>query len=36
VGLYDNNHNLLAVGKLAQPLPTSKITDTNIIINIDR
>jgi len=36
VGLYDDNHNLLAVAKLAKPLPTSKITDTNIIINIDR
>ena len=36
VGLYDNSHNLLAVGKLAKPLPTSKITDTNIIVNIDR
>lgn len=36
VGLYDENQNLLAVGKLAQPLPSSPTTDTTIIINIDR
>ena len=36
VGLYDNDQNLLAVGKLSQPLPISKTTDTNIFINIDR
>jgi hypothetical protein len=36
VGLYDENQNLLAVGKLAQPLPTSPTTDTTILINIDR
>ena len=36
VGLYDDNQNLLAVGKLAQPLPTSPTTDTTILINIDR
>jgi hypothetical protein len=36
VGLYDDNQNLLAVGKLAQPLPTSTPTDTTILINIDR
>jgi hypothetical protein len=36
VGLYDDNQNLLAVGKLAQPLPTSTTTDTTILINIDR
>jgi hypothetical protein len=35
VGLYDNNYNLLAVGKLAQPLPTSAVTDTSILINLD-
>jgi len=35
VGLYDENQNLLAVGKLAQPLPTSPTTDTTILINID-
>ena len=36
VGLYNNDQELLAVGKLAQPLPTSKTTDTTILINIDR
>jgi hypothetical protein len=36
VGLYDDNQNLLAVGKLSQPLPTSATTDTTILINIDR
>ena len=36
VGMYNNNYELLAVGKLAQPLPTSKTTDTTILINIDR
>ena len=36
VGLYDEAQNLLAVGKLAQPLPTSNTTDTTILINIDK
>ena len=36
VGLYDENQNLLAVGKLSQPLPLSPITDTTILVNIDR
>ena len=36
VGLYDDQQNLLAVGKLSQPLPVSPVTDTTIIINIDR
>jgi len=36
VGLYNNNQELLAVGKMAQPLPTSKTTDTTILVNIDR
>jgi hypothetical protein len=35
VGLYDNSYNLLAVAKLAQPLPLSAVTDTNILINLD-
>jgi len=35
VGLYDNNYNLLAIAKLAQPLPTSAVTDTSILINLD-
>jgi len=36
VGLYDDAQNLLAIGKLSQPLPTSATTDTTILINIDR
>jgi len=36
VGLYDQYQNLLAIGKLAQPLPSSPTTDTTILINIDR
>ena len=35
VGLYNNNHELLAVGKLAKPLPTSRNIDTTILINFD-
>ena len=36
VGLYNENQELLAVAKLGQPLPTSRTTDTTIVINIDR
>jgi hypothetical protein len=36
VGLYNENQELLAVAKLAQPLPTSNTTDTTIVINLDR
>ena len=36
VGLYNDNKELMAVGKLAQPLPTSRTTDTTILLNIDR
>jgi hypothetical protein len=36
IGLYDELQNLLAVGKLAQPLPTTATTDTTILINLDR
>jgi hypothetical protein len=35
VGLYDNSYNLLAVAKLSQPLPTSAVTDTSILVNLD-
>ena len=35
VGLYNNNQELMAVGKLAQPFRTSRTTDTNILINFD-
>jgi hypothetical protein len=36
VGLYNEAQELLAVGKLSQPLPTSPTTDTTILINLDR
>jgi hypothetical protein len=36
VGLYNNNNELMAVAKLSQPLPTSRTTDTTILINLDR
>lgn len=36
VGLYNDQRDLIAVGKLAQPTPISKTTDTTILINIDR
>lgn len=36
VGLYNDNKELLAVGKLSQPLPLSKKVDTTILVNIDR
>ena len=36
IGLYDEMQNLLAIGKLAQPLPSSPTTDTTILINLDR
>jgi len=36
VGLYDESYNLLAIGKLAKPLPTSRTTDTTILINFDK
>ena len=35
VGLYNNDKELLAVAKLAQPLPLSAVTDMNILINLD-
>lgn len=36
VGLYNDDKELLAVGKLSQPLPLSKEIDTTILVNIDR
>ena len=36
VGLYNPDYELIAIGKLAKPLPTSRTTDTTILINIDR
>ena len=36
VGLYNDNKELVAVGKLSQPLPLSQHVDTTILVNIDR
>ena len=36
VGLYNEDFELLAVGKLSQPLQSSQTTDTTILVNIDR
>lgn len=35
IGLYNNNYELIAIAKLAQPLPTSAVTDTTILVNLD-
>lgn len=35
VGMYNNKYELIAVAKLAQPLPTSAVTDTTILVNLD-
>lgn len=35
IGMYDNNQNLLAVAKLAQPIQSSPTTDTTILVNLD-
>lgn len=36
VGLYNDDFELMALAKLAKPLPTSSDTDISILINIDR
>lgn len=36
VGLYNEAQELIAVGKLAKPLPSNNTTDLTILINIDR
>ncbi len=36
VGLYNDSQELLAVAKLSKPLLSSRTTDMNLIINIDR
>ena len=36
VGLYSRNRELLAVGKLSQPLPSSRTTDMTIYVKIDK
>ena len=35
VGLYNNNQELIAVGKLSQPLQSSRNTDTTLLVNFD-
>tara|TARA_B100001093_G_scaffold505260_1_gene562332 strand:+ start:183 stop:1145 length:963 start_codon:yes stop_codon:yes gene_type:complete len=35
VGMYNNAKELIAVVKLAQPLPISQVTDTSILVNLD-
>ena len=35
VGLYNEANELMAVGKLAQPLPLSSKIDTTIVVKID-
>lgn len=35
VGLYNKANQLVAVGKLSQPLQSSNITDTTILVNLD-
>ena len=36
VGLYNDDHELLAVAKLSQPIPLSQDTDSNILVRYDR
>ena len=35
VGLYNGSNELVAVGKLSQPLQSSNVTDTTILVNLD-
>ncbi len=35
VGLYNGANQLVAVGKLSQPLQSSNVTDTTILVNLD-
>jgi len=36
VGFYNEAQELLMIAKLGQPLPTSRTTDTTILVNIDK
>lgn len=36
VGLYDDKHHLVAVGKLSTPIQTSRTTDTTFVVRFDR
>jgi hypothetical protein len=35
VGLYNDQKDLLVVGKLAKPIPISRFVDTTIMVNYD-
>ena len=35
VGLYNNTNQLVAVGKLSQPLQSSNVSDTTVLVNLD-
>ena len=35
IGLYDDDNNLLVVGKLEQPIKASSETDTTFVIRFD-
>ena len=35
VGLYNESTELIAIGKLSQPIPISQFTDTTIMVNFD-
>jgi hypothetical protein len=35
VGLYNEAQELIAIGKMSQPVPTSNTTDLTILINLD-
>lgn len=35
VGLYNDSYDLIAIAKMSQPIPTTDINDTNIIVNLD-
>ena len=35
IGLYDENNELLVVGKLGQPIKTSQETDTTFVLRWD-
>ena len=35
IGLYNESYQLVAVGKLAQPIPISLYTDTTFVVNFD-
>ena len=35
IGLYNENYQLVAVGKLSQPIPISLYVDTTFVVNFD-